>query len=235
MSDEKKPLIERAPCGDDAPLNVVVFVSGNGGNLQSLIDKAHQQSAHYRISLVVSNVPGVRAIERADAAKIGHVVESHRDHASREEFERALLAHCERAEAEAVVLAGFMRVLTSTFLDGFQGPVINVHPALCPAFPGLHAPKQALEHGVRITGCTVHLVDSGVDTGPILAQAAVAIDDDDDEPVLTMKIQREEHRLLPCVVEALALGEVIRTADLSPRLVAHQATTHALSFEHPAR
>lgn len=235
MSKDETPLIERAPCREDAPLNVVVFVSGNGGNLQSLIDKAHQKSAHYRISLVVSNVPGVRAIARADAAQIGHVVESHRDHASREEFEQALLAHCQRAEAEAVVLAGFMRVLTSTFLDGFDGPVLNVHPALCPAFPGLHAPRQALDHGVRITGCTVHLVDSGVDTGPILAQAAVAIEDEDNESTLTMKIQREEHRLLPRVVEALALGEVVRTTAGPIRLTAHQATTHALSFEHPTR
>jgi len=115
-----------------------------------------------------------------------------------------------------VVLAGFMRVLTAHFLDRWKHRVLNVHPALCPAFPGMHAPRQALAHGARVTGCTVHLVDAGVDTGPILAQAAVPILDDDDEAALTARIQAEEHRLFPAVLGAVARGEV-RVVDGRPR------------------
>src|SRR6185503_3506587 len=113
-----------------------------------------------------------------------------------EEFEAAVQTHLESHGVEVVVLAGFMRVLTASFLDKWPKRVVNVHPALCPAFPGMHAAQQAIDHGARVTGCTVHLVDAGVDTGPILAQAAVPVLDDDDDEKLQKRIQKQEHALL---------------------------------------
>jgi phosphoribosylglycinamide formyltransferase 1 len=198
------PLIARAPTPADDPLRIAVLVSGSGSNLQALLDQAKA----YKVVVVVSNVDGVFALERAKKAGVEAVVESHKGR-SREAFEDAIQAHLDRARAELVVLAGFMRVLTPHFLSRWERRVVNVHPALCPAFPGMHAPRQALRHGVRVTGCTVHLVDAGVDTGPILAQQPVPIADDDSEETLTKRIQAEEHKLLPSVVNAIARGEVL--------------------------
>jgi phosphoribosylglycinamide formyltransferase-1 len=135
---------------------------------------------------------------------------SHKDFATREDFDRALRDALLARGVELVVLAGFMRVLTPVFLDAFPDRVINVHPALLPAFPGVDAQAQALAHGVKVTGCTVHLVDAGVDTGPILAQAAVPVRDDDTVETLRARILAEEHRLLPAAVRDVAAGRVTR-------------------------
>ncbi|OGQ20330.1 MAG: phosphoribosylglycinamide formyltransferase, partial [Deltaproteobacteria bacterium RBG_16_71_12] len=156
-----------------------------------------------------------KALERAALAGVAGVIEDHKGRA-RETFEDAVDAALRAHDVEVVVLAGFMRVLTAHFLERWQHRVLNVHPALCPAFPGIHAPRHALAHGARVTGCTVHLVDAGVDTGPILAQAAVPILDDDDEAALTARIQAEEHRLFPAVLTALARGQV-QLVDGRPR------------------
>jgi phosphoribosylglycinamide formyltransferase 1 len=200
------PLLPRAPCPPGDPLRLAVLVSGSGKNLQAILDFAADPARALRVCAVVSNVPGVLALERAEAAGVPALVESHKGR-SREDFEDAVHTHLEAQRAEIVVLAGFMRVLTPHFLARWPGRVVNVHPALCPAFPGTHAALQALQHGARVTGCTVHLVDAGVDTGPVLAQAAVPILDDDDEDRLQLRIQAEEHRLLPRVLEAIARGE----------------------------
>lgn len=220
------PLVERAPCGPAAPLRVGVLVSGSGTNLQALLDR---NSDAYRIVVVGSNKAEAYALERARNNSIPTFVESHRAHPSREAFDRALVDALGAHDVEMVVLAGFMRVLTSSFLDAFPRRVLNVHPALCPAFPGIHAPRQALAHGVRITGCTVHLVDAGVDTGPILAQAAVPILDGDDEASLTARIQRQEHALLPAILEALAVGAVV-IENGAPALRGYTPNHDALTF-----
>jgi phosphoribosylglycinamide formyltransferase-1 len=198
-------LIERAPVDARDPLRLGVLVSGSGTNLQAVLDAMN--ALDFRVVVVVSNVANVKALERARSASVAAVVEDHRGR-SRESFEDAIDAHLRGNRVEVVVLAGFMRVLTSSFLAKWPRRVVNVHPALCPAFPGMHAAKQALDHGARVTGCTVHFVDAGVDTGPILAQAAVPIRDDDDEASLQKRIQAEEHRLLPRVLQALATGDV---------------------------
>lgn len=217
-----RPLVERAPCPPEDPLRVAVLVSGSGTNLQALLDVALQPSCPFRVVCVLSNRPGAKALERASAAGVATVVEDHKAHDGREAFERALVARLKPFAPELVVLAGFMRVLSETFVRAFERRIVNVHPALCPAFPGLHAARQALEAGARITGCTVHLVDTGVDTGPILAQAAVPILDGDDEDALQRRIQTQEHALLPRVVEALARGDVVvddgkvRVTSLTP-------------------
>ena len=169
--------------------------------------------------MVGVNIPGCLALERAQKAGVETFVLSHKAFAAREDFDRALVAELRKRGVELVVLAGFMRVLTGTFLDAFPLRVLNIHPALLPAFPGVHAQKQALDYGVKLAGCTVHFVDKGTDTGPIIAQAAVPVLPTDDEDTLGRRILGEEHRLLPAVVRAVASGQVSvegRRVDVAP-------------------
>jgi phosphoribosylglycinamide formyltransferase 1 len=186
-----------------------VLASGSGTNLQALIDAWKTGSlAPAELVVVGANIPGCLALERAQKAGIDTFVLSHKAFATREDFDRALVAELRGRGVELVVLAGFMRVLTGAFLDAFPLRVINIHPALLPAFPGVHAQKQALDYGVKLAGCTVHFVDKGTDTGPIIAQAAVPVLPTDDEDTLGRRILGEEHRLLPAVVRAVASGQV---------------------------
>jgi len=186
-----------------------VLASGGGTNLQALLDAAAaDQLGPARIAVVGANVPGCGALGRAERAGVPTFTVDHRRFASRDEFDEALVAELRGRAVEAVVLAGFMRLLTPTFLRAFPQRVINIHPALLPAFPGVHAQKQAADYGVKLTGCTVHFVDEGTDTGPIIAQAAVPIRDDDDDEAVRLHILAEEHRLLPAAVRALAEGRI---------------------------
>jgi phosphoribosylglycinamide formyltransferase-1 len=199
------------------PLAVGVLASGSGSNLQALLDAAASGRLSARIAVVVGNVPGARALDRARAAGVPAVCIPHRDHATRESFEAAVEEALRAHGVELVVLAGFMRILTGAFVRRWWGKLVNVHPALLPSFPGTHGARQALDAGVRITGCTVHLVDEGTDTGPILAQAAVPVLPGDTEEALQARIQVQEHRLLPWVVDWFARGLVKlegRTATL---------------------
>jgi len=190
-------------------MKIGVLASGSGTNLQALIDAWKGGSlAPAELVVVGANVAGCLALERAQEAGIETFVLSHKTFAAREDFDRALAAELSGRGVELVVLAGFMRVLTAAFLDAFPQRVINIHPALLPAFPGVHAQKQAFDHGVKLAGCTVHFVDKGTDTGPIIAQAAVPVLPDDDEDSLGKRILGEEHRLLPAVVRAVASGQV---------------------------
>jgi phosphoribosylglycinamide formyltransferase-1 len=184
---------------------VVVLVSGGGTNLQSLLDAERAGTlGGATVVGVVSNRPGVRALERAAAAGVPTRVLDHRAFADRAAFDAALRAEVEALGADLVVLAGFMRVLTEGFLAGFVDRVINIHPSLLPAFPGVRGPAQALQYGVKISGCTVHFVDAGLDTGAVIAQAVVPVRDDDTEETLAARILVEEHRLLPAAVADLA-------------------------------
>jgi phosphoribosylglycinamide formyltransferase 1 len=149
---------------------------------------------------VISNVPGAAALDRAAAAGIETLVLPHREWPSREAYDEALATALRERGAELVCLAGFMRRLTGRFLDVFGGPVLNVHPSLLPAFPGLDGPGQALAHGVKVAGCTVHLVTPELDAGPIVAQAAVPVRPDDTHDTLAARILVEEHRLFPWAV-----------------------------------
>jgi phosphoribosylglycinamide formyltransferase-1 len=190
-------------------VNVGVLVSGSGTNLQAILDaQARGELGSARVVVVVSNVAGVRALERARAAGVATVVLSHKEYASRQAFDEALVATLRQHGVELVALAGFMRLLTPTFLGAFPQRVVNIHPALLPAFPGIHAQKQALDYGACVTGCTVHFVDEGCDTGPIIAQATVPVLDGDDEAALTTRILTEEHRLYPAAIRAIADGRV---------------------------
>ena len=186
-----------------------VLASGSGTNLQALIDAWKASSlAPAELVVVGANIAGCLALERAQKAGIETFVLSHKAFATREDFDRGLVEELRKRGVELVVLAGFMRVLTGAFLDAFPLRVINIHPALLPAFPGVHAQKQAFDYGVKLAGCTVHFVDKGTDTGPIIAQAAVPVLPGDDEDSLGKRILGEEHRLLPAVVRAVAAGRV---------------------------
>jgi phosphoribosylglycinamide formyltransferase-1 len=189
-------------------MKVGVLVSGTGTNLQALLDaQARGALAPAAITVVVSNVPGVPALARAATAGVPAEVVDHRG-LERVAFEARLLDALARHGVELVVLAGFMRILTAHFVERFPLRIINTHPSLLPAFPGVDAPAQALAYGVKLAGCTVHLVDNTVDGGPIIAQVSVPVRDDDDPRTLHARIQREEHRLLPIVVQRLAAGEL---------------------------
>jgi len=181
-----------------------VLVSGRGSNLQALIDAIARGDLTATIAVVISNVPGVAALDRAAAVGIETLVMPHREWPSREAYDEALAAALRDRGVELVCLAGFMRRLSARFLDAFDGPVLNVHPSLLPAFPGLDGPGQALAHGVKVAGCTVHLVTPELDAGPIVAQAAVPVLPGDSPEALAARILVEEHRLLP-----LAVGRVL--------------------------
>ena len=186
-----------------------VLASGSGSNLQSLIDNWQKGTlAPAELVVVGANVAGCLALERAQKAGLDTFTLSHKAFTSREDFDRAMVAELRRCEVELVVLAGFMRVLTPVFLDAFPKRIVNIHPALLPAFPGTHGQKQAFDYGVKVAGCTVHFVDAGTDTGPIIAQAVVPVLPEDSEETLQQRILAEEHRLLPAVVRAVAAGKV---------------------------
>lgn len=179
-----------------------VLVSGSGTNLQALIDAA------LPIAAVASNVPGVRALERAARAGIPAAAFRLEDYASREERDLAMAAWLEGLGVRLVVCAGYMHLLTPAFLARFPGAVVNVHPSLLPAFPGTHAVRDALEAGVEETGVTVHLVDGGVDTGPVLVQERVRILAGDTEETLLERLHAVEHRLYPEAIRLLGEGRV---------------------------
>ena len=192
-------------------MRVGVLASGSGSNFQALVDALNVDGSPARVVALVCNVAGAKVLERAKAASVPSVVLEHGRFPSREAFDQALADELARQGVELVCLAGYMRIVTPTFLRRFPGRVVNVHPALLPSFPGLHGARQALTYGVKLSGCTVHFVDEGTDTGPIIAQAAVPVLDGDDEAALSARIQREEHRLFPAVVRAIARGEVAVT------------------------
>ncbi len=190
------------------PLALGVLLSGSGTNLQALIDAIAAGRLTARIAVVVSNVADAGGLARAQRHGLPTIVLPHRDSASRAAYDARLVEVLRAHGVGLVVLAGFMRLVTPVLLDAYPARVVNVHPALLPAFPGLHAERQALAHGARITGVTVHFVDDETDHGPILAQAAVPILPDDTEERLHARVQRQEHRLYPFAIQLIADGRV---------------------------
>ena len=184
---------------------VGILVSGNGSNLQAIID---EKIASCEIALVISNKPDVYAIKRAQSSNIPVEIINNKNFEIREEFERQLIKSLDSRGIELIVLAGFMRVLTPLFVRHYKNRIINIHPALLPSFPGVDAAKQALEYGVKYSGCTVHFVDDGVDTGPIILQAIVSIEDSDTEQTLLERIHKEEHRVFPEAVRLFCEGKI---------------------------
>jgi phosphoribosylglycinamide formyltransferase-1 len=192
-----------------AKLKVGILISGRGSNMAALIRAAEAADYPAEIACVVSNRAEAPGLPVAAAAGIATAVISHRDHADRETFDRTLSAELERHGVELVVLAGFMRVFSPWFPVRWADRVINVHPSLLPCFKGLHVQRQALDAGVRLSGCTVHFVTLDLDAGPIIAQAAVPVLADDSDETLSARILRQEHRLYPEVVRWFGEGRVV--------------------------
>jgi len=182
-------------------LRLGALASGGGTNLQSIIDNCKNGSIDAEVAIVITNKPGAGALDRARNAGIPTLCIDHRDFPDRQEYDREIVKALKNAGVELVVLAGFMRIITETFLDAFPGRIMNIHPALLPAFPGLHVQKKAIEYGARFSGCTVHFVDGGVDTGPIIIQAVVPVLDSDTEETLAARILAQEHRVYPRAIQ----------------------------------
>jgi phosphoribosylglycinamide formyltransferase-1 len=189
-------------------LKLGILISGNGSNLQSIINHIEKGSLKATIKIVISNNPDAYGITRAKKHGIPVVVLKNGDFKNKEDFDLELIRILKNNSVDLVILAGFMRILTSTFLKAFPQKIMNIHPALLPSFPGIHGQKQALEYGVKLSGCTVHFVDEGVDTGPIIIQSAVQVFDDDTEETLAARILKEEHRIYPQAIQFFAEGRM---------------------------
>lgn len=191
----------------DAPLRVAVLASGTGSNLQAILDRLHGGD-RVEVVGVCSDKPGAQALERARAAGVEAAVFEHDSYESRESRDRAIAGWLAERGAELIVLAGYMQLLSPSFVKAFEGRIVNVHPALLPAFPGLDAIGQALDHGAKVTGVTVHFVDHGVDTGPIILQRAIDLPYTRSREDVEREVHEIEHELLPRAIELIAAGAV---------------------------
>jgi phosphoribosylglycinamide formyltransferase-1 len=189
-------------------LSLGVLISGSGTNLQAIINAVAQGNLEATIRLVLSNRADAYGLIRARNHGLPTVVVPHTKFPSREAFETEVIRELQAHGVELVVLAGFMRLLSSSFIRAFPQHIMNIHPALLPAFPGTHAQRQALERGVRITGATVHFVDEEMDHGPIIMQAAVPVYPDDTEEILSTRILAQEHRIYPQAIQLFAEGRL---------------------------
>ena len=195
------------------PLRLAVFISGSGSGMEALLRHQESKPCLHETTLVVSNVAGVSGLDKAEAHNVNTITveldKSISDKTERREaHERAIMTILEEHEIEAVILSGYMRILSPLFVRGWQGRLLNIHPSLLPKYPGAHAHRDALADGATVTGCTVHLVDEGVDTGPILAQSQLEIDPDDDEDSLSERVKALEHKLYPETIDAFAKGRI---------------------------
>ncbi len=186
---------------------IAVLISGRGSNLQSIIDAVGAGRLDATIAMVISNRPGAAGLQRAAAAGIETGCLEPRNYPGRDAYDRALADALAARDVSLVCLAGFMRLVGARLLDAFPNRVLNIHPSLLPAFPGLDAQRQALEHGVRVSGATVHLVTSELDNGPIVLQSAVPVLDDDTVDTLSARILAQEHQLYPRAIEIVLSGD----------------------------
>jgi phosphoribosylglycinamide formyltransferase-1 len=186
-------------------MRVAVFASGSGTNLQAIIDADIQT---IEIAVVFTNNPDAYAIERAKKHNIQVEIIENKNYKTREEYEKHIIEVLDPYKLNLIVLAGFMRILSTVFVRAYKNKIVNIHPALLPSFPGINAGRQALEYGVKYTGVTVHFVDEGVDTGPIILQSVVEIEDEDTEDTLLEKIHEVEHRIYPKAIELISSGEI---------------------------
>ena len=184
-----------------------VLISGRGSNLQAIIDAIKDGRLKATVAIVISNRADALGLDKARAAGIETLVLPQSAYSTREEYDQVLVQHLQERQVDLVCLAGFMRLLSHVFIDAFPNAVLNVHPSLLPAFPGLDAQRQAWEHGVRVSGATVHLVTVDLDAGPIVEQAAVPVRDDDTPETLAARILVEEHRIYPQAIARLLDGK----------------------------
>jgi len=190
-------------------LRIAVLVSGRGSNLQAIIDNIEKGLLPAEIAVVISDQPDAHSLERARKHNIPAVPVSAKGYkGKREEYDALLVKELQKYQVELVCLAGFMRIITPTLIKAFPNRILNIHPALLPAFPGLHVQKAALEHGVKFSGCTVHFVDEDMDTGPIIIQAVVPVLDNDTEDSLAERILKQEHKIYSRAIQLYAEGRL---------------------------
>ena len=185
-----------------------VLVSGRGSNLQAIIDAIERGEIPAEIAVVISNVAGVLALERAKKHKIKAVVVDSKNFDDKEKYEGQIIKVFEDEKVDLICLAGYMKLLSPEFVERFKGRMINIHPALLPAFLGLHVQRKALDYGVKFSGATVHFVDEGCDSGPIIIQAVVPVLDDDTEETLSARILEQEHKIYPEAIRLFAEGKL---------------------------
>ncbi len=197
------------------PLKIAVLISGRGSNLQAIMDSIESSELPAKILCVISDKPDAYGLERARKHGIQAETVDYKEIAKTcgrasqlDTYESILLDTLQRYNPDLVCLAGYMRIIGPKIISAFRGRIINIHPALLPSFPGLHSQKQALDHGVKISGCTVHFVDEGCDTGPIILQKAVPVLEDDTEETLSVRILEQEHRAYPEAIRLIAEGRV---------------------------
>jgi phosphoribosylglycinamide formyltransferase-1 len=190
------------------PIKLGVLISGEGTNLQAIIDAVERGELKADIRVVISNKASARGLERARRQGIVAEVLDHRGFRSREDFDTALASSLQSHEVELVICAGFMRLLSPIMVAAFRNRIMNIHPALCPSFPGIDAQKQAVEYGARFSGCTVFFVTEGIDDGPVIVQAIVPVDQNDDEAALAARIHAEEHRIYPYAIRLYQEGRL---------------------------
>ena len=190
-------------------INIGVLASGRGTNLQAIIEAVEEGIIEGEISIVVSDNPDAFALKRAEQHNIETRYIDFKSFKNGEDYDKRVVECLKEKEVELVVLAGYMRIISPYFIRAYKNKIMNIHPALLPSFPGLHAQKQAVKHGVKVSGCTVHFVDEGVDSGPIILQKAVEVSDDDTEESLAEKILKEEHQVYPRAIQLFSQVRLI--------------------------
>jgi len=190
-------------------INIGVLVSGRGTNLQSIIDAIREGKIEGRISIVISDNRKAFALKRAEKSNIETRYIDFKSFKNREDYDKKIVEYLKEKNVDLVVLAGYMRILSPYFIKMYKNRIMNIHPALLPSFPGLHAQRQAVEYGVKVSGCTVHFVDEGVDSGPIILQKAVEVEDGDTEESLAERILKEEHQIYPRAIQLFSEGRLV--------------------------
>jgi phosphoribosylglycinamide formyltransferase-1 len=190
-------------------INIGVLASGRGTNLQAIIEAIKEGKVEGRISIVISDNRNAFALKRAKQNNIEIEYINFKSFKNREDYDKKIMECLKEKDIDLVVLAGYMRILSPYFIKMYKNRIMNIHPALLPSFPGLHAQRQAVEYGVKISGCTVHFVDEGVDSGPIILQKAVEVKDNDTEESLAERILKEEHQIYPRAIQLFSQGRLI--------------------------
>ena len=185
-------------------VNIGVLVSGSGTNLQAIIEAIEAGKIKGKICIVISDNPDAYALKRAKKYNIETQYINYKEFNNREEFDKKIISLLKEKNCDLVVLAGYLKILTPYFINAYKNKIMNIHPTLLPSFPGLHVQKKAIDHGVKVSGCTVHFVDEGLDSGPIIIQRAVEVKKDDTEETLTKRILKEEHQIYPRAIQLFA-------------------------------
>ena len=190
-------------------INIGVLASGRGTNLQAIIEAIEEGEIEGRINIVISDNRDAFALKRAKQNNIETQYVDFKSFKNREDYDKEIIKALEEKKIDLVVLAGYMRILSPFFINAYKNKIMNIHPALLPSFPGLHAQRQAVEYGAKVSGCTVHFVDEGVDSGPIVLQKSVEVNDDDTEELLAERILKEEHQIYPKAIQLFSEGRLI--------------------------